>query len=266
MVVYLTGLGLTIQLSVRSPRAVSFNKKTVVMPEKTKSEINDYLDDNYYDAQTTGGSSGHLRDQWANIHELIAPIENQRILDIGCGSGKYAASMSHKAYPTAIDFSPVAMQLTRKTISEQGKLDRSFIVQSRGEELPFASASYDKVTALDIVEHINQEEYEKLVVEVLRVLKPGGIFCIYTPNKTYSIEFVYKLIFGRSLSPLHFGLKTSSELLAPLNALGFEVLDTYYKPNYLPVLRQIEQVLMPLPLVGTLARRRINIRAKKPLK
>jgi ubiquinone/menaquinone biosynthesis C-methylase UbiE len=234
------------------------------MPEKTKSEISDYLDDHYYDLQTLGGSSAHLRDQWANIHQLIEPIDNQQILDIGCGSGKYAASMSHKAYPTAIDFSPVAMQLSRKTMSEHGRPERSFLLQSRGEELPFANESYDKVTALDIVEHINQAEYEALVVEVLRVLKPGGIFCIYTPNKTYSIEFIYKLIFGRSLSPLHFGLKTSKELLAPLNRLGFEVLDLYYNPNFLPGLRQIEQAIIPLPLIGTLARRRINIRAKKP--
>ena len=235
------------------------------MPEKSKSEISDYLDDNYYDLQTQGGSSAHLRDQWANIHKLIEPVDEQRILDIGCGSGKYAASMSHRGYPTAIDFSPVAMQLTRRTISEQGNPERAFILQSRGEELPFASGTYDKVTALDIVEHINQAEYEALVVDVLRVLKPGGVFCIYTPNKTYSIEFVYKLIFGRSLSPLHFGLKTSEELVDPLKKLGFEILDLYYQPNYLPVLRQIEQVIMPLPAIGTLARRRINIRAKKPL-
>ena len=234
-----------------------------MLPEE-KSEISDYLDDKYYSLQTSGGSSAHLRDQWQNIHRLIEPVDNQRILDIGCGSGKYAASMSHKGYPTAIDFSPVAMQLTKKTIAEQGQPERALLVQSRGEKLPFASGTYDKVTALDIVEHINQSEYELLVAEVFRVLKPGGIFCIYTPNKTYSIEFIYKLIFGRSLSPLHFGLKTDSELIEPLESTGFRILDVYYQPNYLPVLRQIEQALIPLPLVGQLARRRINVRAKKP--
>ncbi len=235
------------------------------MPQPHKSEISDYLDEHYYDLQTLGGTSPHLRDQWKNIHELIEPIASQHILDIGCGSGKYAASMSRQAFPTAIDFSPVAMRLTQKTMREHGQPNHAFLLQSRGEQLPFASGTYDKVTALDIVEHINQSEYEHLVAEVFRVLKPGGVFCVYTPNKTYSIEFIYKLIFGRSLSPLHFGLKNTGELVEPMQTVGFEIRDIYYRPNYLPILRQIEQVLMPLPVVGQLARRRINIRARKPI-
>ena len=148
-------------------------------------------------------------------------------------------------------------------MGQHGVPENAILLQSRGEQLPFPDNTYDKVTALDIVEHINQAEYDLLIEEVYRILKPGGVLCIYTPNKTYSIEFIYKLVFGRSLSPLHFGLKTSSELLEPIQKFGFEVMDVYYKPNYLPVLRQIEQVAMHLPVVGTLARRRINIRARK---
>lgn len=229
-----------------------------------RSRIEDYTDPSYYAVQETGSQSLHLRDQMRNIMELIQPFDDELILDIGSGSGKYPAIMSHTGYPVVTDFSPVSVQFAYELAGKQGKRERMAFVQTRGENLPFMQDTYDKVTALDIVEHINQEEYRKLVREVLRVLKPGGVFCVYTPNKTYFIEYIYQIIFGRSISPLHFGLKTDRELVQPLKAAGFRVQDVYFRPNYLPVLKQLEQVAMHIPVVGQFARRRICIRAYKP--
>jgi ubiquinone/menaquinone biosynthesis C-methylase UbiE len=227
------------------------------------SRIEDYLDPNYYNHQSHGSSSLHARDQWKNIRHLIEPYEGQTILDIGCGSGKYAALMSHTACPVAIDFSPMAMQSALETMQTQGKPEKALLLQARGEVLPFKDGTFDKVTALDFVEHINQQEYETLLSEIQRVLKPGGTLCIYTPNKTYFIEFFYKLIFGRPYYPQHFGLKTASELTSPLKKLGYQVLSISFQPNYVPGLRQAEQIWMHLPWVGQLAKRRISIQAVK---
>jgi ubiquinone/menaquinone biosynthesis C-methylase UbiE len=229
-----------------------------------ESRIDDYLEPDYYNHQSHGSSPLHARDQWANVRNLIEPYENQRILDIGCGSGKYATVMSHTAYPTAIDFSPVAMQAAKQTVREQGKPENAFLIQSRGEVLPFKDGVFDKVTALDFVEHINQQEYHTLLVEIFRVLKPNGMLCIYTPNKTYFVEFVYKLIFGRPYYPQHFGLKTASELTEPMKQIGYQVVGLSSQPNYLPGLRQFERVFMRVPVVGQLAQRRLSVKAIKP--
>jgi ubiquinone/menaquinone biosynthesis C-methylase UbiE len=129
--------------------------------------------------------------------------------------------------------------------------------------LPFPDNTFDMVTALDFVEHINNEEYEKLIVEIKRVLKPNGTLCIYTPNKTYFLEYIYKIVFGPGHRPQHFGLKTIPELLAPLAQHGYEVAHLSTQANYVPVLRQVEQVLMHLPVVGQLFKRRVSIRATK---
>ena len=212
-----------------------------------RSRIDDYLDESYYRVQLESYHSRHLRDQFNNIMELVSPYEEEYILDIGTGSGKYPARMSFTAYLTATDFSPVSAKLARRTGNEIGKPDRMHFVQTRGQHLPFAANSYDKVTALDVVEHVNQEEYEAIVDDVFRVLRPGGMFCIYTPNKTYWIEYIYFLIYGRSISPLHFGLKRERELLSPLRTAGFHVQDVYYRPNYPPVMQQLERLIIPLP-------------------
>lgn len=230
----------------------------------TSSEIEDYLDPAYYEEQVQGSSSKHHEDQLRNYKKLIEPYAGKLVLDVGAGSGKTVAIMSEKAhYAIALDFSPISVRTAKKMIHTSGKEENAGVVQSRGEVLPFPDNTFDMVTALDFVEHINNEEYEKLIVEIKRVLKPNGTLCIYTPNKTYFLEYIYKIVFGPGHRPQHFGLKTIPELLAPLGQHGYEVAHLSTQANYVPVLRQVEQVLMHLPVVGQLFKRRVSIRATK---
>ncbi len=231
--------------------------------QPTRSEIEDYLDPKYFEAQAHGSTSMHYRDQMRNYRRLIEPYAGKRVLDIGSGSGKTVALMSATARPIALDFSPLSVRMAQATIAQQGDPQNAAVVQARGEVLPFSDNTFDMVTALDFVEHINAEEYDTLLREVYRVLKPGGVFCIYTPNKTYFIEYIYKLLYGRSYHPQHFGLKTVPQLVKPLQAAGYRIDHVSTQPNYLPGLRQFEQVFMRLPLVGQLAQRRVSIRAIK---
>ncbi len=231
--------------------------------EPTRSEITDYLDPAYFQAQAYGSTSMHYRDQMRNILSLIQPFDGKRVLDIGSGSGKIVALMADTAKPIALDFSPLSVAMAQETIEKQGHAKHASVVQARGEVLPIRSNSFDMVTALDFVEHINTEEYDVLLHEVYRVLKSGGVFCIYTPNKSYFLEYIYKLMYGRSYHPQHFGLKTVKELIKPLEAANYRIEHLSTQPNYLPVLRQFEQVFKHLPLIGDLAKRRVSIRAVK---
>ena len=48
--------------------------------------------------------------------------------------------------------------------------------------LPFAEDTFDSVYALHIIEHLTPEEGREFVAEVFRVLRPGGIFRVSTPD------------------------------------------------------------------------------------
>jgi SAM-dependent methyltransferase len=48
--------------------------------------------------------------------------------------------------------------------------------------LPFAADTFDAVYALHIIEHLTPEEANRFVAEIRRVLQPGGIFRISTPD------------------------------------------------------------------------------------
>ena len=54
------------------------------------------------------------------------------------------------------------------------------VLQSGGEHLPFADASFDMAVSVWVLEHL--EAPEKVFEEVARVLKPGGHFIFLTPN------------------------------------------------------------------------------------
>jgi len=54
------------------------------------------------------------------------------------------------------------------------------VLQSGGEHLPFADASFDMVVSVWVLEHLDAPE--RVFNEVARVLKPGGHFIFLTPN------------------------------------------------------------------------------------
>lgn len=112
--------------------------------------------------------------------ELIeqANIEpDQRVLDIGCGTGTLEVELKRK-YPAAqivgLDPDPKALRRAKKKIKRAGvavQLDQGF-----ADELPYESGAFDRVISSFMFHHLEQPEREKMLREVLRVLKPAGAF------------------------------------------------------------------------------------------
>lgn len=99
------------------------------------------------------------------------------ILDIGCGTGTFIV-MLKKQYAAVrivgLDPDPKALRrakskVTRAAVSAQ--LDQGF-----ADELPYKKESFDRVFSSFMFHHLEQQEREKTLKEVLRVLKPGGSF------------------------------------------------------------------------------------------
>ena len=99
------------------------------------------------------------------VRELIK-VRTSRILDIGCGE--------NKIFPTAIGLDVYPYSGVDKIGS--------------AENLPFANKSFDIVTMLEVIEHLDNPE--KALKEIYRVLKRNGKVIISTPNVT----LVWKII------------------------------------------------------------------------
>ena len=100
-----------------------------------------------------------------------------RVLDIGCGTGAMLDDLAPFGDVTGADFAPEALAFCRERGAGNGtnyKLTRADV-----RCLPFQSNSFDVVTAMDIIEHIDDDKAASR--EILRVLKPGGRLFVTVP-------------------------------------------------------------------------------------
>jgi 2-polyprenyl-3-methyl-5-hydroxy-6-metoxy-1,4-benzoquinol methylase len=132
------------------------------------------------------GEKGLNRDP--NYREELAAIARiqpaGRLLDIGTHCGFFLRLARGMGW-----------QLQGVEPSASAELAREFfgldVLRGYLEDLALPSDSYDVVTIIDVVEHL--EEPGRLLSEVFRVLRPGGIVFIKTPNARYNL-FKYLLI------------------------------------------------------------------------
>jgi len=109
--------------------------------------------------------------------ELIA---GKVVLDAAAGEGYGSAILAERAarvYGLEIDARAVA-----EAKSKYRQTNLHFI-QGTIAHLPFPSASLEAVTSFETIEHVPAELQEAFLGEIKRVLKPGGILLISTPDK-----------------------------------------------------------------------------------
>ena len=107
-----------------------------------------------------------------------------RVLEVGCGSAALAAAVARRgAAVTATDVSLRWLVLARKRLAEEG-LAGVRLVCCAAEEPLLPEESFDAVLASDVVEHV--ESPQDFVAGCGRVLRPGGLLFLATPNR-YSL-------------------------------------------------------------------------------
>ncbi|MCB1685888.1 MAG: class I SAM-dependent methyltransferase [Pseudomonadales bacterium] len=109
-----------------------------------------------------------------------------RVLDLGCGEGRHAISACLEApvHVVGLDLS-VADLDTARTRYQEFSTDadasrRLNFLSASALHLPFADATFDKVICAEVLEHIH--DYERVLAEIRRVLKPGGLFAVSVPR------------------------------------------------------------------------------------
>lgn len=103
---------------------------------------------------------------------------NAELLDIGCSSGLHIRHLARKAKRVvAIDVDRVALEVARQKV----KSSRVTFLHYDGQNLPFADASFDAISMLDVLEHV--VDRQALIGEIERVLRPGGTWTVTVPYR-----------------------------------------------------------------------------------
>lgn len=121
------------------------------------------------------------------VLQLVAKTNPEKILDIATGTGDLAILMAQTRAKKIIglDISAGMLEIGVKKIEEKKLSQTIEMVLGDSENMPFEDHFFDAITVAFGVR--NFEHLEKGLTEILRVLKPGGIFVILetsVPEKT----------------------------------------------------------------------------------
>jgi SAM-dependent methyltransferase len=127
------------------------------------------------------------------INEGFFPSGSARVLELGCGNGKTAATLVRTSQEVVgLDFSRPALEVCRREVSAKDL----HLVRGDLRGLPFADRTFDLVVAFHVLGHLWQEERKDAIVEARRVLRPGGSLAL----RAFSVrDMRYGL--GREVEP-----------------------------------------------------------------
>jgi len=149
-------------------------------------------------------------------------IRNKRILNIGCGYGWFELYALQKDAKEIIgtEVSDDDLSTARKYINHSKV---KFIAADDGN-LPLDDQDFDTITLWEVLEHIPRGTEARLFKEIYRVLKPGGVFYLSTPHRSFFSNIsdpAWWLIGHRHYS--------NEQLTALLAHNDFKILDTKIK-------------------------------------
>jgi SAM-dependent methyltransferase len=106
------------------------------------------------------------------VEKISRTLNNPRILDVGCGTGANLKMLARFGRAEGVDISPQAVEFCRERGLDSVKLGAA-------EELPYENDSFDLVTALDVIEHLDDDVAG--LREIRRVLRPDGRLLLFVP-------------------------------------------------------------------------------------
>lgn len=152
---------------------------------------------------------------WFRRHEVayefaLPYVAAKSVLEVGCGEGYGTALLAGAARRIlGIDYDALTAAHASTTYPQ------ARFVRANLASLPVPSSSVDVVVTLQVIEHVwNHGEF---VRECLRVLRPGGLLFLTTPNRlTFSPGL------DKPVNPFHTKEFTAAELTDLLTRNGFE--------------------------------------------
>ena len=168
--------------------------------------------------------------QWWNQSATIAPLnrlnplrfqffdqhipswQGLKVLDVGCGGGFTCEFLAERgAQVTGVDQSAACIAAASAHAADMDYLIK--YQQSEAEQLPFADHSFDVVTCVDVLEHV--DDVKETVAQISRVLKPGGRFCFDTINRTWQSRLVMIWLLENTLRQIPCGVHDWHKFITP---------------------------------------------------
>ena len=237
-------------------------------PRETASGTGKRYDEGYFSRELhrehwfTNNAAKDSR-RWQAVLRMLEPLCNDRLLEIGCAAGMHTLKLAPRVRQTiGIDLAFAGVAIAQATARRRHIANAAFAVCDAGR-LAFADGAFDKVAAIDFVEHVDDDALVGLLREARRVLAANGRIAIYTPCATHYVErlkargLVLRQIEG------HIAVRPPEAYVALLARAGLVVNAQWFLPSDYPAFGLVDRMLMKLPGVGRWFRFRICVVATK---
>ena len=162
----------------------------------------------------------------------MALSSGDKVLDLGCGEGRHVISayMAHDIQAVGVDLSFKDLKISAERFAhfaEANNSKKSFSLStSNALSLPFADNCFDAVICSEVLEHI--PDYESVLVEITRVLKPNGVFAASVPRAwpekiCWALSSAYHEVEGG-----HIRIFNARKLRSDIESRGF----SYYRGHW----------------------------------
>lgn len=187
----------------------------------------EYFSHKYFEARRDPSTPGSISRSQRVLAQLAAYVRAGRLLDVGCDTGTFLLhARDLGGYEVVgLDVSSLAAAYAR---------DRHNLNVQTGRlgEIRFEAASFDVVTAIDLIEHLPNPS--AFLAEVRRILRPGGVLYLTTLNHD-ALVYRFACLLGqladrsaplldRLYVPFHVFYFGTTQLSRLIGGAGFAVL------------------------------------------
>jgi len=138
----------------------------------------------HYDSHWVDPVSARVVDRWnlKNLTVIIKEMKIERVLDLGCGTGKTLSELNRFGFKAVgYDISASMLKIAKK------RCQTILLVKGDAKVLPFPSDTFDMVVTNGVWHHFS--DIESIIREIGRILRRGGLFAmlgennaLYNPN------------------------------------------------------------------------------------
>jgi SAM-dependent methyltransferase len=156
--------------------------------------------------------------QWLDvIAASLAGSTISRILDLGCGTGRFSEALANRFMARLIAIDP-----SRKMLDEAVRKAARRVLYARasGESVPLRDASVDTVFISMVFHHFKRPA--RVAAQCSRVLKVGGTVCLRAATTDQIGYYPYVPFFNRSEEILRATLQSQKFIEATFQRAGFE--------------------------------------------
>lgn len=171
--------------------------------------------------------------------------KNSNILDIGGGSGKtsrYYGLQNNNNNLYIIDISPNMVEIANKMGCN------AFLLDIEKNKFPFNDRFFDIIIFQEVAEHINS--LDNVLAECNRILKPGGLLYLTTPNLVSLADRLFLFLglrpFCMAVDEQHIKFYRSKDIIRILNRFEFSIIINTTQGVYLPLFFRWKFVKIPI--------------------